>query len=421
VGDLSVAGPQICGTCAAAHTKPVKADNRRPEAPDLSSGSEPFFAGLEEAPHSSRRQHVATFSRRMFRGLSFALFVFALGSAAGYGFGIYGPRWWPMMTDWSHLVSDFTIDRFAPAAARGGLITPKGLAENKRLDGRTGEDHRATLIAESDRQIAERRWGDARKTYQQIAREFPGDPAATQLGKRLSATLWSEGVSALRAKRPDQALMLFDMLELLPPVPAEAILADDPSERPPRGSPPDDTAGSASLVDPPHAGSSIRPEVTSDHSPKVSDGSREMAAATSAGHLPAPPLPSSAERGVPDEARMRQAFAQFLNGRQGAPSTPSDREKLFVEFRNSLAKGGPGTATPTAAGKESMPRVEIWQARDTTNLRELASAGSPAIGEVAKGSTFRVIGHSDDGKWLKIETHDGLIGYYWAARAREMR
>jgi uncharacterized protein YgiM (DUF1202 family) len=66
-------------------------------------------------------------------------------------------------------------------------------------------------------------------------------------------------------------------------------------------------------------------------------------------------------------------------------------------------------------------RVHIWQALDTTNLRELASASSTVIGTVEKGSTFRVIGRSEDRKWLKIETRDGSTGFYWAARAREMR
>jgi SH3 domain-containing protein len=414
VGDLSFAGPDICAICAAARTKSGKTDNLRPEAPDLSTPPEPFLAGLEEAPHSSLRSHFG--SRQIASGLVFAFFAFALGSAGGYGFGVYGPRWWPMMAEWSHLVSDFTIDHHAPAAERGGLATPK------RLDGQIREDHLATLIAQCDRQIAEHRWGDALKTYQQVANEFPGNPAAAQLGKRLSAILWSEGASAVRANRPDDALMLFGMLELLPPVPAAAILADDLGEGPRRGSPGDETTGSAPLIEPAQTGSSIRPEATSRNSPKTSDGSREVAAATSAGHLPVPPpIPSSAQGRAPNEARMSQAFEQFLNGRQRAPTTSSERERLFAEFKNSLAAGFARTAVPTTVSKEATPEVEIWQALETTNLRELASAGSPAIGEVAKGSTFRVIGRSEDGRWLKIETRDGLTGYYWAARAREMR
>jgi hypothetical protein len=49
------------------------------------------------------------------------------------------------------------------------------------------------------------------------------------------------------------------------------------------------------------------------------------------------------------------------------------------------------------------------------------AAESTVVGTVAKGSKFRAIGHSEDGKCLKIETRDGLTGYCWAARARETR
>jgi hypothetical protein len=256
--------------------------------------------------------------------------------------------------------------------------------------------------AACSRPDADHRWGNAFETYLQIVNEFPGSPAAAQLGERLSAILWSEGTSAATAERLDEAVMLFGMLKLLPPVPAGAILADDQGERPPRNSTPDDTAGSAALIDPPHASSSVRSEVTSARAADASDGSREVAAAAGA---------------ASDEARLRQEFERFLTERQQPPISPQDRETLFVEFKNSLADGLAGTS----AGKERTRRVEIWEALDTTNLRELASAVSTVVGTVAKGSTFRVIARSDDGKWLKIERRDGLTGYYWAARAREMR
>ena len=139
--------------------------------------------------------------------------------------------------------------------------------------------------------------------------------------------------------------------------------------------------------------------------------------------LPVQPLPSSPQGAQPasHEAPLRQEFEQFLNERQQASISPQDSETLFVEFKNSLANGSAGTSAPPSAGKEGTRRVEIWRALDTTNLHELASAASTVIGEVGKGSTFRVIGRSVDGKWLNIETRDGLTGYYWAARAREKR
>lgn len=143
----------------------------------------------------------------------------------------------------------------------------------------------------------------------------------------------------------------------------------------------------------------------------------------SAARLPVPPRPAPAQGDQPasNEARVRQAFEQFLNERQQAPSGLQDRQALFIEFKNSLANRLPGAAAPTSASKEGTPRVEIWQALDTTNIRELASSLSTVIGTVEKGSTFRVIDRSKDGKWLKIETRDGSTGYYWAARARETR
>jgi hypothetical protein len=356
------------------------------------------------------------FSRQIARGVALALVAFVLGSALGYGFGVYGPRWWPTMAQWSHL------SHRAPAAERGVVTTPKGPAED--VDGRLTEDHLAALMTECDRRIAQHRWGNALETYLRIDNEFPGTPAAAQLGVRLSAILWSEATSAARVQRLGEAIMLFDMLTLLPPVPAETILANDLGEGAPRSSSPDDTARSASLIDPPHTGSNVRPEVTSARPAEASDGSREIAAAAgaaSAGRLPLPPLPSSAQGAVSDEARLRQGFEQFLYERQQARRSPPDRETLFAEFKNSLPNGLVATSAPTSADKEGTRRVEIWQALETTNLRELASAESTVVGTVAKGSTFRVIGRSEDGKWLKIETRDGLTGYCWAARARETR
>jgi Cdc6-like AAA superfamily ATPase len=139
---------------------------------------------------------------------------------------------------------------------------------------------------------------------------------------------------------------------------------------------------------------------------------------------PAQSPPSSAQGAQlgPHGARMRQDFEQFLNERQQTSSSPQEREKLFEAFirsKNSQANGLAGEDAPATSG--STRRIEIWQALDTTKLRELASADSTVVGTVAKGSTFRVIDRSKDGKWLKIETRDGLTGYYWAARGREMR
>jgi hypothetical protein len=138
-------------------------------------------------------------------------------------------------------------------------------------------------------------------------------------------------------------------------------------------------------------------------------------------HSPVQSLPASAHGDLsgPRDARLRQDFEQFLNERQQTSSSPQDREKLFAAFKKLISKKSQANGL-AGATSGSTRHIEIWQAQETTNLRELASAESKAIGEVLKGSTFHVIDRSKDGKWLKIETHDGSAGYYWAARARKM-
>jgi hypothetical protein len=158
---------------------------------------------------------------------------------------------------------------FAPSLAeRGGATASTGLALNKSPAGGTVEDPRGALIARGNRQIAEHRWhhplgNNALETYQQLAREFPGNPVTLQFGVHLSAVLWSEARSAERAGRLDEAAVLLDALKTLPPVPVGVILGNDEAESPPRNmiierlepassSRPDDSYGSAALIDPPN-------------------------------------------------------------------------------------------------------------------------------------------------------------------------
>lgn len=133
---------------------------------------------------------------------------------------------------------------------------------------------------------------------------------------------------------------------------------------------------------------------------------------------PTPPLPTVVEPlPQPADTATETAVSRAPSDSASAPSHQATgvhrRQRSQHKPRREVERGAP---EPQAVANEA-PR----RALDTTNLRELASAASTVIGEVRKGSTFRVIGRSDDGKWLKIETRDGLTGYYWAARAREMR
>lgn len=123
------------------------------------------------------------------------------------------------------------------------------------------------------------------------------------------------------------------------------------------------------------------------------------------------PLPQPAETAT--ETAVSRAPSDSASAPSHQATGVHRRQRSQHKPRREVERGAP---EPQAVANEA-PR----RALDTTNLRELASAASTVIGEVRKGSTFRVIGRSDDGKWLKIETRDGLTGYYWAARAREMR
>jgi hypothetical protein len=169
-------------------------------------------------------------------------------------------------------------------------------------------------------------------------------------------------------------------------------------------------------------GASVIEEPAEADRAKINTGPGENAGTSEpVRRLPAPPTPAQGVQPAPSDAPLRQAFEQFLNEQQQASTSPRGKEALFNEFKNSLANALSRDAALASAEKESTRRIEIWQSLDTTNLRDHAAASSAVIGTVKRGSTFRVIDRSKDGKWLKIETRDGSSGYYWAERAREMR
>lgn len=60
---------------------------------------------------------------------------------------------------------------------------------------------------------------------------------------------------------------------------------------------------------------------------------------------------------------------------------------------------------------------ETWRASETTSVRSGPSEAHKIIGAIRKGRTFFVIGR--DGKWLKILTEDGRIGYFYVQRAKK--
>ncbi|MGO8914915.1 MAG: SH3 domain-containing protein [Stellaceae bacterium] len=61
--------------------------------------------------------------------------------------------------------------------------------------------------------------------------------------------------------------------------------------------------------------------------------------------------------------------------------------------------------------------IEPWRATEATSVRNGPSQDHKIIGTIKRGQTFFVIGH--DGKWLKILTEDGRIGYCFVTRAKK--
>ena len=333
VGDLSIAGSEICGSCAEGAEPPAR-ESSQPDGPTES------VPASRQRPNQASVLPFAPRSRQIDRRLAFAA-MFALGAAAAYGVTAYGPRWGPMIAEWVRPTQRILDSRIVPVDVRGGV---DHLGSGQTNSGASND-------------------AETRGPGQSEATSPAPSVRMPTVSDRASASVATESADADRAN----------------------VNA--------RHSPPADSA--------------VAPEQSK--------------------RSPAQPLPSSAQGVQPArrDARLRQQFEQFLNERQQASSGPQERETLFGEFKklieskNAQANGLAVDDPPISAG--SSRRVETWQALDTTNLRELPSAASTAIGEVAKGSTFRVIGRSDDSKWLKIETRDGLTGYYWAARAREIR
>jgi hypothetical protein len=331
VGDLSIAGPEVCGACAAARPELSTPDSGRRGALTETVGNQ-----VSEPPFGPRLRQIA-------RGLAFAA-TLALAGAASYGVTASVSRLMSKMPEWARPTQSVTDSRLGAIDVRGGVgnIT-------------SGEE------------------------------DQPNGGASTTDVKTGSAGQ-SEAMSPLRSVQ----------------MPAT-------DERAP-----------ASVIE--GSADTVPANVTTSRGPP----GESAAPSEQAVQLPIQPLPSSAQgtQRSSHEARARQEFEQFFNQRLQAPISPPDRETLFGEFKKFVEskKSKPNELALEDASESagSTQRVETWQALETTNLRELASASSTAIGEVAKGSTFRVIDRSKDGKWLKIEMGDGSTGYYWAARAREM-
>jgi hypothetical protein len=381
VGDLSIAGPEICGTCAAARTEPPAPESSQPEGLDQ-SGAGPrtgrHWRSAAGIPHSAaeaplplrchdeeNERYVAALDQAV-DGLSQAttlptqpavlreLFAWQVASAKPSAEDDASAPAHRRRNNIILLTIVFAVGIIIGVGASSAMLTP-GLSQSVRSLAAT-----ALLTLPAMR--------TAPPVPPSITAGEDGAPALSTQDLKTTGDL--EQSEATSPSRSVQMPTVSDR--------AAASTTEEPAE-------PDRAKINATRSLP--GGSAVPPE--------------------EARRLPVLAPPSSAQeaQGVSNAVRLKQSFERFLAERQQVP----------------IANGLAGTSAPSSAGKEGTRRVEIWQALETTNLHEIASGGSTVIGEVAKGSTFRLIDRSADGKWLKIETRDGSTGYYWAARAREMR
>lgn len=112
----------------------------------------------------------------------------------------------------------------------GGPFERSGLAAEERGGTDAGNAGLASLVKRARRQIAyhqlEQPPGDnALETYQDIVAVAPQHPAAAYVGESLSAAFWSLAMDAKAAEHWDDAVHDLEILQSLPPVPTDAILA----------------------------------------------------------------------------------------------------------------------------------------------------------------------------------------------------
>jgi hypothetical protein len=143
VGDLSMAGPEICGACAAGRAEPLTTKSSQPQALIQ------IVSNCQQQLPNTGPENVRPFGRRsqtIPRGLAFAT-MFALGAASGYGVTVYGPRWAPMTVEWprltqkimdqnakSRIASDVAIDDRILLVEPGSANAAKGPPSSSKSD-----------------------------------------------------------------------------------------------------------------------------------------------------------------------------------------------------------------------------------------------------------------------------------------------
>lgn len=346
--------------------------------------------------------------------------------------------------------STSSVDSFAAVTGPGGVSnttapqsfrpTAPGESESNAAGQPATDADVAALIARGERQIAEHRLeepagNNALETYRRIAAMHADGQEGRQFGEHLSAAFYLSAATAMREKHWNEALHDFDVLKALPPVPISG-LADlgeaNAPDRPPAAPTKDTGSKAPSKVE--TAGALPRPEisvpeeVTADTgNPASSTPAGSSSAPEPARSLSRPPSTSNAPLPPPrmqDDSRLKQDFELFLTQQARSPKSqppmsPQDKNDLFADFLRWRASRS-AAATSSDRWRHTPAAGDRWQALQGTNLRKEPSAQSAVIGEIGKGTEFRVIGTSADMKWLEVERDDGTTGYYWSARAKKI-
>jgi hypothetical protein len=242
--------------------------------------------------------------------------------------------------------------------------------------GNLGERKTRGLIAAIERQLEkgqlERPAGDnALETYERLVANAPEAPGVAQIGTRLSAAFWRSGTAAMKEKRWDDAIRVYDILKRLPPVPRAIIEAQQEELSPGPLSPVAASQGGSRgeiplAPDPAGAPPAIAAQPDTAPDPKDA-GANDMAAIAP----PAPAASRAKDAGAgTTERRDETAVLSIARGNEAANRGDFISARRFYE----LAASRGSAAAATAVGRTYDPLF----------LKERGVRGALADPEAAK-------------------------------------
>jgi hypothetical protein len=201
----------------------------------------------------------------------------------------------------------------SPATPVASVARPSGAADQAVTSGEV-----AGLVDQLERQLAqghrEQPLGDnALETYRKIGAIAPHAAVTTQLGQRLSASFWTRASQATAARRWDEALHDYQVLNTLPPVPLAAF-SDDNDGRAAAGGGYGSSGGEGSTTPKPTESTAVAPK------PSI-PGEADAPAADSPGAAE----PTAAR---PADASAVAAMSPELPARMEAPAKPIEARPL---------------------------------------------------------------------------------------------